>query len=95
MLIIASINVLAALGRCQLLLQDGQLVTFSEVVGMTELNNHKPVRIKNCKVPAMRSIPRLYITAHAMDLLSKGAAALRVSKGSLDSSFVLASAARS
>ncbi|WIA10070.1 hypothetical protein OEZ85_010280 [Tetradesmus obliquus] len=29
--------------------QDGQLVTFSEVVGMTELNNHKPVKVKNCK----------------------------------------------
>eukprot|EP00775_Hariotina_reticulata_P006408 gene6408-6639_t len=29
--------------------QDGQLVTFSEVVGMTELNNHKPIKIKNCK----------------------------------------------
>jgi hypothetical protein len=35
-----------------LLLQDGQLVTFSEVVGMTELNSQKPVKIKNCKVPA-------------------------------------------
>jgi hypothetical protein len=30
--------------------QDGQLVTFGEVGGMTELNNHKPIRIKNCKV---------------------------------------------
>eukprot|EP00879_Flechtneria_rotunda_P011893 GHRR01012422.1.p1 GENE.GHRR01012422.1~~GHRR01012422.1.p1 ORF type:complete len:887 (+),score=280.88 GHRR01012422.1:1076-3736(+) len=29
--------------------QDGQLVTFSEVVGMTELNNHKPIRVQNCK----------------------------------------------
>jgi len=42
----------AALGCCLLLLQDGQLVTFSEVVGMTELNSQKPVKIKNCKVPA-------------------------------------------
>jgi hypothetical protein len=25
-------------------------VTFAEVGGMTELNNHKPIRIKNCKV---------------------------------------------
>jgi hypothetical protein len=31
-------------------LQDGQLVTFSEVVGMAELNSHKPVKVKNCKV---------------------------------------------
>jgi hypothetical protein len=30
--------------------QDGELVTFSEVVGMTQLNNHKPIRVKNCKV---------------------------------------------
>ncbi|KAI8466875.1 MAG: hypothetical protein J3K34DRAFT_432282 [Monoraphidium minutum] len=29
--------------------QDGDLVTFSEVVGMTELNSHKPVRVKNPK----------------------------------------------
>lgn len=29
-------------------------MTFSEVGGMTELNNHKPIRIKNCKV-----IPRV------------------------------------
>lgn len=29
--------------------QDGQLVTFGEVVGMTELNGHAPVRITNCK----------------------------------------------
>jgi hypothetical protein len=38
---------------CSLLfacLQDGQLVTFSEVVGMTQLNSHKPVKVKNCKV---------------------------------------------
>jgi hypothetical protein len=33
-------------------LQDGQLVTFSEVVGMTQLNGHKPVKVKNCKVGA-------------------------------------------
>lgn len=39
---------------CACWLQDGQLVTFSEVGGMTELNNHKPIRIKNCKV-----IPRV------------------------------------
>jgi hypothetical protein len=25
-------------------------VTFSEVVGMTQLNNHSPIRVKNCKV---------------------------------------------
>lgn len=25
-------------------------MTFSEVVGMTELNSHKPIKIKNCKV---------------------------------------------
>lgn len=31
------------------LLQDGELVTFSEVVGMTQLNGHAPIRIKNCK----------------------------------------------
>jgi hypothetical protein len=30
--------------------QDGELVTFSEVVGMTQLNGHKPIRVKNCKV---------------------------------------------
>lgn len=34
-------------------LQDGQLVTFSEVGGMVELNNHKPIRIKNCKVSGL------------------------------------------
>ncbi len=33
-----------------LLRQDGQLVTFSEVVGMKELNGHKPIPVKNCKV---------------------------------------------
>lgn len=33
-----------------LFVQDGELVTFSEVVGMTQLNNHKPIRVKNCKV---------------------------------------------
>lgn len=35
---------------CGAPLQDGQLVTFSEVVGMTELNDGKPRRIRNCKV---------------------------------------------
>lgn len=35
---------------CLVSLQDGQLVTFSEVGGMAELNNHRPIRIKNCKV---------------------------------------------
>ena len=30
--------------------QDGQLVTFAEVIGMTELNDGKPRRIRNCKV---------------------------------------------
>eukprot|EP00197_Chlamydomonas_leiostraca_P014632 CAMPEP_0202866272 /NCGR_PEP_ID=MMETSP1391-20130828/7292_1 /ASSEMBLY_ACC=CAM_ASM_000867 /TAXON_ID=1034604 /ORGANISM="Chlamydomonas leiostraca, Strain SAG 11-49" /LENGTH=1026 /DNA_ID=CAMNT_0049546205 /DNA_START=133 /DNA_END=3213 /DNA_ORIENTATION=+ len=29
--------------------QDGELVTFGEVVGMDALNAHKPIRIKNCK----------------------------------------------
>jgi hypothetical protein len=40
----------AVLLCCYVLLQDGQLVTFSEVVGMSELNSHKPVKVKNCKV---------------------------------------------
>lgn len=40
---------------CSLFLQDGQLVVFSEVGGMAELNNHKPIRIKNCKVCATPS----------------------------------------
>lgn len=26
------------------------MVTFSEVVGMEELNNFKPIKVKNCKV---------------------------------------------
>lgn len=30
--------------------QDDDLVTFSEVVGMEQLNNCGPVRVKNCKV---------------------------------------------
>ena len=30
--------------------QDGQLVIFREVQGMTELNDGKPRRIRNCKV---------------------------------------------
>ncbi len=34
---------------CHDALQDGQLVVFSEVVGMEQLNSHKPIRIKNCK----------------------------------------------
>ncbi|KAL6757412.1 ubiquitin-activating enzyme E1 [Haematococcus lacustris] len=29
--------------------QDGQTVTFSEVEGMTQLNNHRPIKVKNCK----------------------------------------------
>lgn len=29
--------------------QDGELVTFSEVYGMNGINNHKPIRVKNCK----------------------------------------------
>ncbi|KAG1679642.1 hypothetical protein FOA52_006159 [Chlamydomonas sp. UWO 241] len=29
--------------------QDGQLVTFAEVQGMTELNGHKPIKVINCK----------------------------------------------
>lgn len=31
-------------------LQDGQLVSFAEVKGMTELNTHKPIKVINCKV---------------------------------------------
>lgn len=38
------------LPACSLQCQDGELVTFAEVVGMTQLNNGKPIRIKNCKV---------------------------------------------
>jgi hypothetical protein len=30
--------------------QDGELVTFAEVQGMPQLNNHKPIKVKNCKV---------------------------------------------
>ena len=44
-------------------LQDGELVTFSEVVGATELNNHKPIKVKNCKVRSSAWIgwgPRAY-----------------------------------
>jgi hypothetical protein len=37
-------------------LQDGQLVTFNEVVGMTQLNSHKPVKVKNCRVRPARSM---------------------------------------
>lgn len=33
-------------------MQDGDEVTFSEVEGMTQLNSHKPVKVKNCKVSA-------------------------------------------
>ena len=31
-------------------LQDGMQVTFSEVIGMEELNNGRPRKVKNCKV---------------------------------------------
>ncbi len=31
-------------------MQDGMEVTFSEVVGMEELNDGRPRRVKNCKV---------------------------------------------
>ena len=34
--------------------QDGQLVTFSEVEGMTELNDGNPRRVKNCRVRQMK-----------------------------------------
>ena len=34
--------------------QDGDLVTFSEVVGMEGLNTCGPVRVKNCKVRRQR-----------------------------------------
>ncbi len=30
--------------------QDGELVSFSEVVGMDKLNTHGPFKVKNCKV---------------------------------------------
>lgn len=30
--------------------QDGELVTFSEVEGMPQLNGHKGIKVKNCKV---------------------------------------------
>jgi hypothetical protein len=33
-------------------LQDGELVQFSEVQGMTQLDGHKPIKVKNCKVGA-------------------------------------------
>lgn len=39
-------------------LQDGQLVMFSEVVGMTELNSCKPVKVKNCKVGSVGGVAR-------------------------------------
>ena len=32
------------------LAQDGELVSFSEVVGMDKLNTHGPFKVKNCKV---------------------------------------------
>jgi hypothetical protein len=32
------------------MLQDGELVTFSEVDGMPQLNGHKGIKVKNCKV---------------------------------------------
>lgn len=35
-------------GQC-VLCGAGEEVTFSEVVGMTELNGHPPIRVKNCK----------------------------------------------
>ncbi len=35
---------------CVVAHQDGELVTFSEVVGMEQLNHHKPIKVKNCKV---------------------------------------------
>lgn len=52
--IIASIsNGYPALVTCiedeRLEFQDGELVTFSEVKGMTEINGMGPVRVKNCK----------------------------------------------
>ena len=31
-------------------LQDGMQVTFSEVIGIEELNNGRPRKVKNCKV---------------------------------------------
>jgi len=34
------------------LLQDGELVMFTEVEGMAELNTHKPIKVKNVKVRA-------------------------------------------
>ena len=37
------------------LLQDGMQVTFSEVIGMEDLNDGKPRKVKNCKVRCIRS----------------------------------------
>lgn len=37
-------------GPCHAWLQDGELVTFSEVQGMEKLNGHEGIRVKNCKV---------------------------------------------
>ena len=34
-------------------MQDGMEVTFSEVVGMEELNDGRPRKVKNCKVGYM------------------------------------------
>ena len=45
--------VAASLPGCmpkQFYMQDGMEVTFSEVVGMEELNDGRPRRVKNCKV---------------------------------------------
>jgi hypothetical protein len=50
-------------------LQDGQLVTFSEVVGMTQLNSHKPVKVKNCKVgPQRMNLRQLLLEFCAADV---------------------------
>ena len=63
--------------------QDGQLVTFAEVIGMTELNDGKPRRIRNCKArtqfvqngltlqPPAASGPPAGFSVHAMHLLMR------------------------
>lgn len=52
--IVASVaNSVPAIVTCvedeRLEFQDGELVVFSEVEGMTQLNSHKPIKVKNCK----------------------------------------------
>ena len=51
--------------------QDGQLVTFSEVHCMTELNNGKPRRVKNCRVMPFRYVS-CFSPEHPAELLIAG-----------------------